>query len=73
MKNNKYLISVNFTDGTDLNGKEYNNDGELKCPECGSDMKEFVNTFRCRNRGNCNYEYKKFFQIKDSIAIELEK
>ena len=37
---------------------------ELKCPKCGEDMKEYVNTFRCRNKGNCNYEYKKYFQHK---------
>ena len=37
------------------------NDVELKCPECGSDMKEFANTFKCRNKGNCTYVYTKKF------------
>lgn len=33
---------------------------EMKCPKCGTDMKEFVLTFQCRNLA-CRYQYFKEF------------
>lgn len=36
---------------------------ELKCPKCGNDMKEYVTSFKCRNR-RCDFKYIKKFQFK---------
>lgn len=33
---------------------------EMKCPVCGSYMKEYVTKFNCRNR--CGYSYEKYFK-----------
>ena len=38
------------------------NDIEMICPECGSEMKEYIQSFKCRNL-NCRWIYKKYFQI----------
>ena len=33
---------------------------EMECPECNSDMKEFVSKFMCRNK-SCLFKYDKKF------------
>ena len=34
---------------------------EMICPECGFSVKEFVTSFRCRNKTSCQFVYKKEF------------
>lgn len=44
---------------------EFKHIKEMKCPECGGDMKEYAIAFRCRLK--CGYEYLRFFPDDERI------
>ena len=41
---------------------------EMKCPKCGTDMKEYVTRFLCRNQ-NCKHEFKKFYPGGSAVGV----
>jgi hypothetical protein len=41
---------------------------EMKCPKCGTDMKEYVTRFGCRNQ-NCKYEFKKYYPGGSAVGV----
>lgn len=49
------------------------NQEEMKCPKCNSDMKEYITSFKCRNM-SCGYVFKNYFHTTSQpVTLSKEK